>query len=146
MPSQPKVQRWTDLLAALLRRNFPVDFATLRQEIPAYSEPGRSDATTMRMFERDKDELRTLGVPLETIGPSDGDDEPQRYRIDPREMYLPFLAISSHSAGHAPPPQTQDARRLRSGYRSIPSLELDPDELTAIVNGHAVCALIRVAA
>ena len=35
MPT-PKIQRWVDLLAALLSRAFPVSLETLRAEVPSY--------------------------------------------------------------------------------------------------------------
>ncbi len=37
------------------------------RDVPKYSMRGKSDATVMRMFERDKDELRSFGVPIETV-------------------------------------------------------------------------------
>ena len=74
-----KVQRWFDLLAALLRRNFPVSFEDLIREVPAYQDSGQSADTRRRMFERDKDELRTFGVPIET---ADIGDEQLGYRLD----------------------------------------------------------------
>lgn len=123
MPSQPKIQRWTDLLAALLRRNFPVDFATLRKEVPAYSEPGRSDSTTMRMFERDKDDLRALGVPIESIEDEDGNLS--RYRLMSRQFYLPYLHLASE--------QARPIRRPRGpGYQGLSMLAFEPEELDAV--------------
>ena len=122
-PTQPKVQRWTDLLAALLRRNFPVDFATLRQEVPAYCEPGRSDATTMRMFERDKDDLRALGVPIESV--TDDEGNLSRYRLGSKQFYLPYLHLASE--------QQPRIRRPRGpGYQGLAVLAFEPEELDAV--------------
>lgn len=123
MPTQPKVQRWTDLLAALLRRTFPVDFATLRQEVPAYCEPGRSDATTMRMFERDKDDLRALGVPIESV--LDDAGSLSRYRLASRRFYLPYL----HLAAERP---AAIKRPRGPGYQRLPLLAFEPEELDAV--------------
>lgn len=123
MPSQPKVQRWTDLLAALLRRNFPVDFSTLRKEVPAYSKSGRSDATTMRMFERDKDDLRALGVPIESVADDDGNFS--QYRLASKQFYLPYL----HLASELP----KAVRRPRGpGYQGLAMLAFEPEELDAV--------------
>ena len=58
-----KVQRWIDLLAALLSRQLPSSFEELRGDVPAYA--AGDGPTLMRMFERDKDELRAFGVPIE---------------------------------------------------------------------------------
>jgi len=123
MPSQPKVQRWTDLLAALLRRSFPVDFSTLRQEVPAYCQADRTDATTLRMFERDKDDLRALGVPIESVEDEDGNLS--RYRLASRNFYLPYL----HLASERPAP----IKRPRGpGYQGLAILAFEPEELDAV--------------
>jgi predicted DNA-binding transcriptional regulator YafY len=123
MPSQPKVQRWTDLLAALLRRNFPVDFNTLRQEVPAYCEPDRSESATMRMFERDKDDLRALGVPIESVEDEDGNLS--LYRLASRQFYLPYL----HLASERP---TGIRRPKGPGYQALSVLAFEPEELEAV--------------
>lgn len=123
MPTQPKVQRWTDLLAALLRRNFPVDFNTLRQEVPAYCEAGRTNATTMRMFERDKDDLRALGVPIESV--TDEDGTLSRYRLASKQFYLPYLHMVAERPGAV--------RRPRGpGYQGLAMLAFEPEELDAV--------------
>src|SRR5690606_41506172 len=61
----------------------------LLQAVPDYAQG--SDEAFERMCERDKDELRALGVPLRTE-PIDPffDDEPG-YRIDQREYALPQI-------------------------------------------------------
>jgi proteasome accessory factor B len=123
MPPQPKVQRWTDLLAALLRRSFPVDFATLRQEVPAYCEPERSDATTLRMFERDKDDLRALGVPIESVEDEDGNRS--RYRLASRNFYLPYLHLASERPAAIKRPRGP-------GYQGLAVLAFEPEELAAV--------------
>ena len=68
----PKVQRWIDLLAALLRRHYPASFDELIRDVPAYAGDQSHDARR-RMFERDKDELRGFGVPIETIKTPEGE-------------------------------------------------------------------------
>jgi hypothetical protein len=40
----PKLQRWIDLLAALLRHHFPVSFEQLVREVPAYGVDQSDDA------------------------------------------------------------------------------------------------------
>lgn len=125
MPTQPKLQRWTDLLAALLRRHAAVDFDTLRRDVPAYADPTRKHEALMRMFERDKDELRALGVPIETVADIDGNLS--RYRLGSRDFYLPFLQLAHEKA--RPP------RRPRGpGYQSLPALAFEPEELDAIAH------------
>ena len=43
-------------------------------------------------------------------------------------MYLPYLALASRSAGSAPAPRIPPA-----GYRTVPTLAFEPDELSALV-------------
>ena len=120
-----KLQRWIDLLAALLTHRYGRNFAELRRDVPAYAAAARttSDASLLRMFERDKDELRAAGIPIETRGGS-GDEE-TRYYVDARELYLPFIALAG--------PTARRARGVRAGYRSVPTLSFEPDELHAVL-------------
>lgn len=133
MPSANKLQRWTDLLAALLRRSAAVDFDTLRREVPAYADATRSRDALMRMFERDKDELRSLGVPIESVKDEEGNLS--RYRLGSRQFYLPYLQLVA-DAGRPP-------RRPRGpGYQSLSVLAFEPEELDAIARAaHRVAKL-----
>jgi len=118
----PKIQRWIDLLAALLRHHYPVTFEQLIREVPAYAAEQKPESRR-RTFERDKDELRRFGVPIETVEPDDG--EAKGYRLRVRDFYLPYLAVRSQ--GGATP------RKLDPyGYRSLPTLSFEPEELAAV--------------
>jgi len=123
VPTQPKLQRWTDLLAALLRRHGPADFDSLCPEVGAYAAHQGQRSALLRMFERDKDELRALGVPLETVKGSDNNLD--RYRLASRQFYLPFLQL----AYERPRPPV---RPRGPGYLSLQVLAFEPDELDAI--------------
>ena len=68
----PKLQRWIDLLAALLRRRFPVTLEELSPDVPAYAV-ARQKTALRRTFERDKDELRAFGIPIETVTGPEGE-------------------------------------------------------------------------
>jgi len=133
MPSANKLQRWTDLLAALLRRSGAVEFDTLRREVPAYADESRSRDALMRMFERDKDELRSFGVPIESV--KDDDGNLSRYRLGSRQFYLPYLQLVA-DAGRPP-------RRPRGpGYQGLTVLAFEPDELDAVARAaHRVAKL-----
>ena len=131
MPSQ-KVQRWIDLLAALLGHRVPVTFEALAKDVPSYlldgSVAGGTPSQTLkRMFERDKLELRQLGVPIISIG-EEGSDE-SAYTLRTNDFYLPYLGIVSSRGVEKP--STVD----RYGYRSLDTLAFEPDELAAIVDG-----------
>lgn len=120
-----KVQRWVDLIAALLRFHYPVGFDTLERDVPAYGASRRQRDALMRMFERDKDELRALGVPIESVSGEDG--MPDRYLLRARDFYLPYVAVVDGGAPSA-------VRRPRGyGYQALRSLAFLPDELELVV-------------
>jgi proteasome accessory factor B len=126
----PKLQRWIDLLAALLRHHFSVSFEQLIREVPAYGGD-QSDDALRRMFERDKDELRGFGIPIETV---DGEEkESVGYRLRPRDFYLPYLAVRAEGKS-----ATTKARKLdRYGYASLPTLAFESEELAAVTDAAA---------
>ena len=125
--SAPKIQRWIDLLAALLRRHYPATFDELIRDVPAYGGD-QSPEARRRMFERDKDELRGFGVPIETIRTPEG--ETRGYRLRAAHFYLPYLTVRSQGG---PKPRKQDPY----GYRSLPALTFEPEELAAVTDAAA---------
>lgn len=134
-PSEPqrnKLIRWIDLLAALLGHRLPATFEQLARDVPGYLVDGSVAAgapseTLKRMFERDKVELRELGVPIETVG-EEGSDE-SAYRLRAKDFYLPYLGIVT-ARGMEQPTHVD-----RFGYHSLATLAFEPDELQAIVDG-----------
>ncbi|HET7564716.1 MAG TPA: WYL domain-containing protein [Gemmatimonadaceae bacterium] len=126
--SPAKVQRWIDLLAALLVRSYPAPFEELARDVPAYGSAGKSESALMRMFERDKDELRAFGVPIETLT-VDTDDGPRgAYRLRRQDFYLPYLYATAPSGMQATPPRRLD----RFGYQALATLAFEPDELVVV--------------
>jgi proteasome accessory factor B len=98
MPS--KLQRWLDIIAYLVGRRLPVSADELMRGVPAYAGRWESDDTRQhesvrRSFERDKDELRKLGIPIRTVKYSTADepDVQEGYLIDRRDFYLPYLNL-----------------------------------------------------
>jgi proteasome accessory factor B len=91
-----KSERLLNLLILLLVQRRFVSKARVRALIDDYRDA--SDEAFERMFERDKGELRALGVPLET-GQVDGffDDEPG-YRIPADEFALPGIELTADEA------------------------------------------------
>ena len=71
--SSPKLRRWTDLVASLLRHHYAIPFDTIAQEVPGYAAEGKEPASIKRMFERDKKELLRFGVPIETVNDDFGE-------------------------------------------------------------------------
>jgi proteasome accessory factor B len=100
MPSS-KTQRWLDLLALLVGRRVPISIDQIMEGVPAYRSrwaggDERARASVRRMFERDKDELRRMGIPLETRPfRQEGRAEAEGYLILKRDFYLPYLELLS---------------------------------------------------
>jgi proteasome accessory factor B len=98
MKAQPnasaKTERLLNLVICLLYTRQPLSKAKIRDAVPQYGTTASLEAFD-RMFERDKDELRDLGIPLVTE-PGDAlfDDEPG-YRIDRREYALPEISFAA---------------------------------------------------
>ncbi|HKG90471.1 MAG TPA: WYL domain-containing protein [Gemmatimonadaceae bacterium] len=132
MSRTPKIQRWVDLLAALLRRRFAASFDELAREVPAYSDPGQAHDARKRMFERDKDELRAFGVPIRSVVLSDG--ETHGYHLTSTDFYLPYLlAAERGTAGRKAEPRRVD----RWGYHGLKVLAFEPEELEAVAEAAA---------
>jgi predicted DNA-binding transcriptional regulator YafY len=127
--NSPKIQRWVDLLAALLARRQPATFEELSRDVPAYLDGMQSKAARMRMFERDKDELRAFGIPIMSVVSSDG--ETHGYKLPPTDFYLPYLTLLAERGGVKP------KRVDRWGYRALQTLAFEPDELAAVADAAA---------
>ncbi|MDQ2851839.1 MAG: WYL domain-containing protein [Actinomycetota bacterium] len=89
-----KTERLLNLVICLLYTRQPLSKARIRDAVPQYGDTASLEAFD-RMFERDKDELRDLGIPLRTE-PLDAyfDDEPG-YRIDRREYALADIVFEA---------------------------------------------------
>src|SRR2546427_12134334 len=69
----------------------PITPEEIRTKIPGY---GGSDVAFRRMFERDKEELREIGLPLERVG-TDGWDAEEGYLIRRERAGLPELDLTA---------------------------------------------------
>ncbi len=127
MSQAHKLQRWIDLVTALLSRKFGATLEELRGHVPGYS--GVQAESVRRTFERDKDELRSLGVPIETLG-KEGDEE-TRYVIAGHRFYLPYLSVVT-PRGRARP------RRVdRYGYQALAERQFTDEELILLADAAA---------
>ena len=92
MAAMKKLERLLDLVALLLETERPLTRQQIRDDLPpgAYAD---DDASFRRTFERDKDELRDLGLPivLEAIPGSDGTRTGYRIHRSEMEADLPAL-------------------------------------------------------
>jgi len=134
----PAEERQLNLVVALMATEIGLTKQQILDNVSGYRQrqaAASSDALE-KMFERDKDELRRLGVPVETIGeqadpndlrearyriPKDEYDLPEGLEFTPAELAVLSLAGSVWSEGSL----SQDAQR---GLRKIRALGIDVDE------------------
>jgi len=94
--SEKKTERLLNLVICLLATRRYLSVQEIRAAVPGYGQ-GAEDAFR-RMFERDKEELRELGVPLETGTNSAAHDDEPGYRIARRDYELPEIHLEPDEA------------------------------------------------
>jgi predicted DNA-binding transcriptional regulator YafY len=121
-----KAERWLNLIAFLLNRHTAVAREELLSQVADYNADWNSRnatrrASVRRKFERDKSELRELGVILETrkVAADHTDQEVEGYLLKPKDFYLPYLELRTLSAP-------------RSDPYFLPSIRVEPDELQVL--------------
>jgi proteasome accessory factor B len=92
--SRRKTERLLSLVVCLLSARRYLTATQIRAAVPGYPE---SFDAFKRMFERDKDELRELGIPLET-GTNSAADEEYGYRISRQAYELPDIRLEPDEA------------------------------------------------
>ena len=85
------LERLLDLVALLLDARKPLTFDDIRGVMPAYQQADAASAK--RMFERDKDTLREVGIPIE-LAATDVWEVEQGYRIPKDQYYLPEVPFT----------------------------------------------------
>jgi proteasome accessory factor B len=149
MPSPTKTQRWLDLIAFLVARRYPVTVEEIIEGVPPYAADQDPDdetarASLRRKFERDKKELRELGIPIQTVDVPGayGADPGKAYRLAGDDFYLPYVRLIASGGeadpGGGPPDRPSPGRPARPDARG--TFELREDEARA-----ALEALHRVA-
>jgi proteasome accessory factor B len=99
------LERLINLVALLLEARRPLSFEQIRSLMPAYQQG--DVASAKRMFERDKDTLREVGIPVE-LAPTDAWEVEQGYSISKDQYYLPEVSFTPDEvwalfvAAHAP--------------------------------------------
>ncbi len=93
--SRRKTERLLSLVVCLLSARRYLTAAQIREAVPGYPD---SFEAFKRMFERDKDELRELGIPLETGTNAPGGDEEAGYRISRQAYELPEIRLEPDEA------------------------------------------------
>lgn len=138
-PRVPPEERLVNLVVALMATEQGLTKDTILSSVSGYREQtgaGSSKDALEKMFERDKENLRGLGVPIETIGDyADPDDlREARYRVPSAEYELPAdieftpaeLAVLTLAGGVWS--ERSMSSGARAGLRKIRSLGIDVDE------------------
>ncbi|MFT4126042.1 MAG: WYL domain-containing protein [Gordonia sp. (in: high G+C Gram-positive bacteria)] len=95
-PRKPKVERLLNLVICLLSADSFVTAEFIRTRVSPYNELDQSVEAFNRMFERDKNELRDLGIPVTTRSSKGGGVD--GYRIDPDSYALPDITLDRDEA------------------------------------------------
>src|SRR6266702_2655869 len=118
-----KTERWLNLIAFLLNRHYAVSREELLSQVADYKDDWGSASETRResarrKFERDKSELRELGVVLETqrVTAEHTDQEVEGYVLRAKDFYLPYLEVRTVAVPRAKP-------------YFLPSVRIEPDEV-----------------
>ena len=95
-----RIERLINLIAALLDTERPMSAQEIRERIAGYDQANFE--AFRRAFERDKEALRSMGIPLDTVpGPDGLGEQADAYTI-PKDLYY------------------------------LPHIDLDPDEIAAL--------------
>jgi len=85
-----KLERQLGLLAALLQTERPLRASEIQRRVAGYPE---ESVAFRRSFERDKEDLRRLGIPLEVQRTESIDGPVDGYRVSQSEYYLHDLGL-----------------------------------------------------
>ncbi|WP_188037625.1 YafY family protein, partial [Actinotalea sp. JY-7885] len=93
----PPAERLLNLVIALVNTQHRMTKEQIRTSVAGYDHAASTDAFE-RMFERDKETLRELGIPVVTVtSAAHGDD--LGYRVDPDAYALPPMELSAAQLG-----------------------------------------------
>ena len=93
--SSRKTERQLDLLFILLNSSRPLSRENIRLKIAEYREQSNAEAFE-RMFERDKEDLRGIGVPIVTKSLSQLFEDEYGYTIDIRDFGYSKISFDSN--------------------------------------------------
>lgn len=91
-PTMRRIERLINLIIALLEAPRPLTADDIREQIAGYDEPATFEAFR-RAFERDKEALRNMGIPLEVVPTDPFVDQADGYTISKARYYLPQLDL-----------------------------------------------------
>jgi proteasome accessory factor B len=112
-----KLERLINLVAALRAAGRPLTRDELQERVPGYPD---GDDAARRAFERDKDALRNMGIPI-TVEPSERDnpEAPEGYRIKAEQYELPDPGL--------------DADELAALHLAVSAVRVEGGDATAAI-------------
>jgi proteasome accessory factor B len=141
-----KVERLVNLVIALLSTRGYITAEKIRSSVAGYADSASAEAFS-RMFERDKNELRDLGIPLE-VGRASAWDPTEGYRINRDAYSLPAVELTpDEAAAVAVATQLWESPELITATQGAllklraAGVEVDPDAPVAIASPAGVPGL-----
>ncbi len=131
-------ERLLNLVVALLGTRRAISRSQIRESVPGYAAAA-SDSAFERMFERDKDELRSMGIPIETV--MDDSGEVLGYRVDQgqfgyvdvqfsaEEFHLLSIAAKAWEQAALGPQARKAVLKLRPFVAGEEEVDLPPSRL-----------------
>jgi proteasome accessory factor B len=92
-----RTERLLNLVIALMGASRALSRQVIRANVPGYAEAA-SESAFERMFERDKDELRSMGIPIDTVVEDGGEVLGYRIRHESYAMDPIDLSLAERSA------------------------------------------------
>lgn len=123
-----KAERWLNLLAFLLDHHYPVSREEILTQVDDYKSDWKNgdDKTresVRRKFERDKSELKDLGIVIEPrtqkVQAEHTTGEVEAYLLRPKDFYLPYLELA-------------ESRKGSRGPYHLPTVSVSPEELSIL--------------
>lgn len=134
-----KVERLMNLVIALLSTRGYITAEKVRSSVAGYAD-SRTEEAFSRMFERDKSELRDLGIPLET-GKVSSFEPTEGYRINRDAYALPDVELTpDEAAAVAVATQLWESPELATAVQGAllklraAGVDVDPDAPVAITS------------
>jgi proteasome accessory factor B len=85
-------ERLVDLILSLVHAKAPLSLEQIREAFPGEYD-GPNPESGRRKFERDKQDLLELGIPLRYVGADEEDDSEGGYVVDRDQLFLPDIQL-----------------------------------------------------
>ncbi len=141
-PPVSKTERWLNLLAFLLDHHYAVPREEILSQVDDYKADwltgdDKKRESVRRKFERDKKELKALGVAIEPVKEkvmaAHAGQEVEAYLLKPRDFYLPYLAVRT-AKGARLPPRSYFLNTVTLDAKELPVLRRAAERVAALAD------------